>query len=58
LTRLQPILRELDLETVLYRTDACPESRAFSISAKKKAADPDFYGVSIWGDKFYKPTDF
>jgi hypothetical protein len=53
---LQPILRGLGMETMLARTDAVPESRAFSIVLKKGPDEPDRYGLRVWGDRFYRPS--
>lgn len=51
---LQPEMHEMGCSTTLYRTDVCPESRAFSIANKKLPADADRYGLNIWGDRFYR----
>lgn len=57
LRSLQRDLLQLGLDTTLFRTDVCKESRAFSIRAKQKKTDPDLYGLHIWGDKFYKLSE-
>lgn len=56
LSTLQPTLAELGCPTTLFRTDVAPEARAFSIALKKAPSDPDRYGLSIWGDRFYRSS--
>ncbi len=56
LNALQVRLRELDCDTTIFRTDACSESRAFSIAKKKLATDPNRYGLNVWGERFYQPS--
>lgn len=53
---LQDKLREFDLDSMLYRTDDSKFSRAFSITKKANAEQPDRYGTNIYGDRFYQAT--
>jgi hypothetical protein len=56
LEELQQVLRGLGMETMLARTDAVSEARAFSIVLKKGPGEPDLYGLRVWGDRFYRPS--
>jgi len=56
LNELQSKLTELDLPSVLARTDIHKLSRNFFINKKDNPLDNDLYGVDWWGDRFYKPS--
>ncbi len=48
-------LAEMGLRCFVSRTDNTNYHRPFMIDRKKTDGQPDFYGVNIWGERFYKP---
>jgi hypothetical protein len=56
LEKLQNELKNMDLPSVLARTDNHKLSRNFHINKKYNPEEADLLGVDWWGDKFYHPS--
>jgi hypothetical protein len=52
--RLLGDLKEAGFDCAIARTSKVQPYRAFSVTRKKSASEPDFYGLNTYGDQFYK----